>query len=813
MALGKDYLELTSTLGDDYLSLVNQQSTSVSQPMQAGAENPYTRLEKAATFATPLALNILATGKGIGVGSAIGTAIAPGIGTAIGGFAGGLIAGTTAAFGGKILADSMEAMFGGEQRTQEQTMERAKKYAKSDAIWYSALSIPGPVLKATGLDKPIKKVVSTAFKPIADIVKKTAQPVVERREILSSLKKLEKQQVAIDGLIKQIGKRKGSVAGEVADQISALKKEQQILKETITQVKQSGLPLGEQIEGLTQHGESLRRSVDDILSNSTVKAINAVKLGLRDAGTEIGNYEKAIRGNVEKLAPFMDVKLKESRELLSNIYDDILKTNGGNPVNINMDDIIKKLNEADIDSNVREAILGKIQLTAPNAVEFGIPKKIDAQLDSFKKAIRASERGRGVPDAVVDGMVAQEKARLMALPENLATKPQKVFAVEAVDSIRRNMDDTIQRVLRGDTEGMSNIDQIWKIRDSVVEALELATKGKTSVSYKRASSLYKEQIRVEGLIDGILGKQGTGWLPMQRGKDIGKEVARIANAAPGEVNFLKESREFMGKLKAQNTLFDRLGMHTDAAVMRTQFQQLTESLIKKSDYTAIESALRELNKNLTVSGKISPDDFKRIMSISGMKPKVQGKKTLQQLLSDNRSIQDIQGEIEKTARRITDLKAKHGGMLGMNTKTAIEIENLGNKIGRLELQREDLLKPIMAKLERAGDVKDIIKTRHDKLTSKLSDPMYNQFNAHTDKFIPFAMATVAKILVPSSGNAPVQAASVFTLFRLRHIGADAAIRTIDAISKKTSKIAMSQNQRIVLSKFFANIINAIEQDE
>jgi hypothetical protein len=206
----------------------------VSQPMQAGAENRYTGLERAAVFTTPIATSIGGALSGAKVGAALGSVV-PGLGTAVGGFGGMIVGGALGAGGGRIIADTMESVFGGDERSAEEILRRSVKEGVLDAALTAATFGAFKVAKATGLTAVIKKGLKHASKPVVQRIRipqvlnqikvneratKEAYKL-KSKEILSSAKqigefKLHNSQQVQTKLTKEIGKAVDKLAPDAS---------------------------------------------------------------------------------------------------------------------------------------------------------------------------------------------------------------------------------------------------------------------------------------------------------------------------------------------------------------------------------------------------------------------------------------------------------------------------------------------------------------------------------------------------------------------------------------------------------------------
>ena len=743
-------------------------------------ENPYTGLEKFIVGA-----------------SRVVPSIAGGILGAPAGIPGIVAGGAVGAGGGSLLADRLEEVFGGKARTVSESLKRAGVDAAVDAAFTVGTLGVGKALKVTGLDKPLKAALKKPFVPIVKAIRKTAEPVFARKAAEKIIKKETGRIIKLDNTIKKLKNKVGKLNVSQQEALDAAQRE-------IIEISNRELGLAAEKATISGVGAKvtdkisllqteLSKRTDDI----TKQTLKASTVGLKNVTEGLGSLSDEVTDIIGSLAPQLDEGMKQAEETIQQLYTSVLKTNGDDPVALNTVKMIQQLDAIPMDDGLKQTLKNVIEESTGGV---SIPKEIQETIVRMKK--------EGFPQNIIDQTIAKASKNL---PTTVGT-PKVTVAI--ADNIKRTMDDVIGSVARGDKAGKTQLDKLIKLKDSLINTIDDATKGTkeiTGATYKELSDHYSEYLRVGSNIDSALGKVGTGLFPEQRGASILSKLAQATKNLPPEKNVLDVSREFLGKLNSQANLLDDIDMPVAANALRKNITKLTNNLLKQSDYKAIEKVFTEINKELAVGSKVGVSELKKILTLTEF-DELPGKSKLQSILAEGKEIRGINKKIEVAKRQLKKVTSAENKTVSQIASNARKRKEIANTLEALNIQKTKVIRPIEKKLMAAQTKKgkkEILMRTQRKIAGDAP-----QFNTHMDKFVPFILASTLRYSIPAVGGMPMQVAAIYTLWKLRRIGAHAAIRTIERLGKSPiMALKISQEQKILIAKFISGMTNSIRNNE
>jgi hypothetical protein len=230
----------------------------------------------------------------------VATSIIGGIAGAPAGLPGIIAGGSAGAYSGRMISDNLEAVFGGEKRTQEEMFKRASKDALIDAGFTVGTMGVGKALKITGGDKVIKSVASKAFKPIKDAFIKSAKPSMIAKEAKDVIKQADKRLLEIDF--------------------------------------------------------SLSKMTDDLIENTA----EFTKKELKISNEMLGKYTDNVANVITKLKPELDKGVGLARNTISSGYNDLLEGVGNIPIDINKKNLRANLKNINIENSIIDDIISVI---------------------------------------------------------------------------------------------------------------------------------------------------------------------------------------------------------------------------------------------------------------------------------------------------------------------------------------------------------------------------------------------------------------------------------------------------------------------
>jgi hypothetical protein len=275
------------------------------------------------------------------------------------------------------------------------------------------------------------------------------------------------------------------------------------------------------------------------------------------------------------------------------------------------------------------------------------------------------------------------------------------------------------------------------VQDEVIESISKATNG----VYDDLSKNYRRMFEVEKNIDNALGAVGTGAISGVRGKEIKNTLLNSLKNMNQNDDMFQVADGFLGKINSQINLLDDIGLFNPAQKIRTGLIDLSENLLKESDYKKIDKVLKEINSNVAVGEKVNVGDLKKLLKVKD----VINKGDIKNILTQSKNVKQQGKTIKTLARNVVDRK-----------------EGISN---------------------------------------------IQEFHSFNDRYMPMIVASTMASMIPVLGVPIRTMAGLYTVYKLRNLGAYNAIKAIEKISQNAMLKNMSQQQKIAFQQFTASQIN------
>jgi hypothetical protein len=469
---------------------------------------------------------------------------------------------------------------------------------------------------------------------------------------------------------------------------------------------------------------STENAIKNQVENLTKQTKIASKIGLKDIKEGLIDISDTIDDVLTNLKPELDSGMNIAKTKLNEGFQNILKVNGDKQLRL-PENLITQIDELTIDNSIK---------------------------DMLKQTIARNTGGQVVPKEILQALqqqgITEPKLLQNALSQlgfNQQSSDVLQTTVSKADDIKRGFDDIIGMMSTGKKVNKKFLQEVMDIQDNIITSISKATDD----NYIKLSANWRRMMQVDKNINKALGAIGTGATETVRGGEFLKSMTSAVKNIKEADNIFAPTEGFLGRLNSQINLLNNIGMHDVAISTKKGLSELTESIMKKSDYEKTEKILKSINDNMKAGQKLSVSDIKKMFDIENI------------------------GELKKSFGTIIE---QQKGLKALEKKQS---------------KQKIFIKKAMA---------------------ELASPELQKFSSFNDRYIPMIVATTISSVVPGAGQFVKPAAGLYTLRKLYPEAVYLLSNAMKKLEEEALKKVIVPNHKIAINKFFTGLINNIRND-